>query len=154
MSMGDLAPLLALAQADLAWAGLLFVGTAALVAFCVPGVIVPMSVSATALLGGWAAVPVVTLGALVGSQALFLATRRLDAGRARSRLGPRVEVVERCFARYGLWAVVGLRLCGVPHFLVTAGSALLAIRASGFAAATLAGLLPVVALASAAGSLL
>jgi uncharacterized membrane protein YdjX (TVP38/TMEM64 family) len=154
MDIVDFGSLLALVEGDLAWAGLLFAGTAALVALCIPGVIVPMSLSAAALLGSWAAIPVVALGALAGSQALFLAVRRADGGRARAKLGPKFEAFERCFARYGLWSVVALRIVGAPHFLVTAGSALLSMRASGFAAATLAGLLPVVALASAAGSLL
>lgn len=154
MTFADIGPLLALAQGDIAFGGLVFVSTAALVALCVPGVIVPMSVSAATVLGSWAAIPVVTLGALVGSQALFLAIRRFDRGRAGARLGPKFQAFERYFARYGLWSVVGLRICGAPHFVVTSGSALLPVRAGGFAAATLAGLLPVVALASAAGSLL
>ena len=154
MTIGELAPLLALAQSEAALAGLLFVGTAALVALCVPGVITAMSISSAAILGGWAAVPVVTLGALVGSHILFLGVRRVDCGRTRAKLGPRFDGFERRFARHGLWYVVALRLCGAPHFLVTAGSALLPVRASGFAAATLVGLLPVVAVYSTAGSLL
>lgn len=146
--------LLPLMQGDIAWAGVLFISTATLVAFCVPGVIVPMSVSATAVLGSWTAIPVVALGALAGSQMLFLVVRRVDGGRAGAKLGPRFAAFERCFARYGLWSVVGLRICGAPHFLVTSGSALMSVRPSGFAAATLAGLLPVISIASAAGSLL
>jgi uncharacterized membrane protein YdjX (TVP38/TMEM64 family) len=154
MTIGDAAPLLALVQGDAALAGLLFLGTATLVALCVPGVITAMSVSSAAILGGWEAVPVVTLGALAGSQALFLVVRRADAGRTRTKLGKRFEAFERSFARWGLWYVVVLRICGAPHFLVTAGSALLPVRAGGFAVATLAGLLPVVAVAAAAGTLL
>ena len=155
MTVIDAGALLAAAGGgEAALAGLLFVGTAALVAFCVPGVITAMSLSAAALLGGWPAVPVVTLGALAGSQALFLAVRRVDSGRTRAKLGEKFDRFERSFARWGLWYVVALRICGAPHFLVTAGSALLPVRAAGFAAATLAGLLPVVAVAAAAGSLL
>lgn len=122
MTVGDVGSLLALVQGDVALAGLLFVGTAALVALCVPGVITAMSISAAAMLGGWAAVPVVTLGALVGSHILFLGIRRVDSGRTRAKLGPRFDGFERRFARHGLWYVVGLRLCGAPHFLVTAGA--------------------------------
>jgi uncharacterized membrane protein YdjX (TVP38/TMEM64 family) len=154
MTIGDLAPLLALAQSEAALAGLLFFGTATLVAMCVPGVITAMSISAAAVLGGWEAVPVVTLGALMGSLILFLGVRRVDSGRTRAKLGPRFERFEERFARHGLWYVVVLRLCGAPHFLVTAGSALLPVRASGFAAATLLGLLPVVAVYASAGSFL
>jgi hypothetical protein len=43
---------------------------------------------------------------------------------------------------------------GAPHFLVTGASALRPWRASSFAIATLAGCLPVVAIAAAAGSAL
>jgi uncharacterized membrane protein YdjX (TVP38/TMEM64 family) len=154
MTLAEAGSLLAFAQGDAALAGLLFLGTAALVALCVPGVITAMSISSAAILGAWAAVPVVTLGALVGSLILFLGVRRADSGRTRAKLGPRFAPFEQRFTRHGLWYVVALRLCGAPHFLVTAGSALLPVRASGFAAASLAGLLPVVAVYAVAGSLL
>jgi uncharacterized membrane protein YdjX (TVP38/TMEM64 family) len=142
------------AESRLAVAGAFFVGTAALVACCVPGGIVAMALTASALLETWLAVPVVAFGALAGSHGLFLGIRHLDGGRTRERLGEKLQAIERRFARYGPWYIVGLRVCGAPHFLVTAASALLPLRAGAFAAATMAGLLPGIALAAAAGSAL
>lgn len=151
--IASLGPLLTGLENELAVAGLFFLGTTALVALCVPGVLIPIAVSSGSLLG-WAALPVVALGALAGSQLLFLAVRHLLAARARARLGARLDGFERRFARYGLWYVVALRLCGAPHFAVTAASALLPLRPTAFAVATLAGFVPVIAMAAAAGSAL
>lgn len=150
----DIGALLGFVQSDVAVAAFLFAATAALVALCVPGGIVTMAASAAALLDGWTAVPLVSLGALAGSQALFLAIRRAGAEPVRARLGERLPAFERAFARHGAWYVLALRLTGAPHFLVTAGSAVLPVRAGAFAAATLVGLLPSIALIAAAGSLL
>lgn len=146
--------LLGLVENDLVLALLLFAGTTALVACCVPGAIVGMSVSSASLLGNWLAMPVVAAGALVGSLILFLTIRHADAGRARRRLGSKLHTIEKRFVEHGAWYIVGLRLLGAPHFLVTAASALLPLRASTFAAATVAGLLPAIAIAAAAGGAL
>ena len=127
--------------------------TATLVACCVPGTIVPLSVSSGALLGGWEGAGVVTGGALVGSMALFLASRHLLQDRIRARWGSRLEKLENHVGKRGFFYVVGLRIVGVPHFLVTAGSALAGVRTRSFVAASLLGFLPVVALSSNAGSL-
>jgi uncharacterized membrane protein YdjX (TVP38/TMEM64 family) len=138
-------------ESDLIVAALVFLGTTMLILLCVPGVLVPMAVSSGSLLGGWA-VPVVALGALVGSQILFVGIRHVDGGRLRAKLGSRLVRFEQRIARHGLWYVVVLRLIGAPHFLVTASSALLPVRPSSFAIASLAGFLPIIALAAAAGS--
>jgi uncharacterized membrane protein YdjX (TVP38/TMEM64 family) len=127
--------------------------TATLVACCVPGTIVPLSVSSGALLGGWEGAGVVTAGALAGSMALFLASRHLLQDRLRARWGARLEKLERHVGKRGFFYVVGLRVVGVPHFLVTAGSALAGVRARSFLAATALGFLPVIVLTSNAGSL-
>ena len=127
--------------------------TATLVACCVPGTIVPLSVSSGALLGGWEGAGVVTGGALVGSMALFLASRHLLRDRIRARWGSRLAKLESHLGKRGFFYVVGLRVVGVPHFLVTAGSALAGVRARSFVAASLLGFLPVIALSSNAGSL-
>jgi uncharacterized membrane protein YdjX (TVP38/TMEM64 family) len=142
-----------LAQSELALALMLCGLTAALVACCVPGTIVPLSVSSGALLGGAEGALVVTAGAVIGSHALFLASRHLLRERIRTRLGARLHKFEGHFARRGLLYVAGMRVVGVPHFLVTAGCALSPLRARTFLAATLLGLLPVIALTSTAGSL-
>lgn len=127
--------------------------TTALVALCVPGVIVPLSFSSGALLGGWEAVLAVSAGALIGSQLLFLVARHLMADRVRRRLGPRVDHFERHFSRRGIIYVAGLRVAGAPHFLVTAASALTSLRATYFAAASLAGFLPAIIFTATAGAL-
>lgn len=128
--------------------------TATLVACCVPGTIVPLSVSSGALLGGWEGAIVVTGGALAGSMALFLASRHLLHDRLRARWGSRLTNLEGHVGKRGFFYVVGLRIVGVPHFLVTAGSALAGVRARSFVAASLLGFLPVIALSSNAAALL
>jgi uncharacterized membrane protein YdjX (TVP38/TMEM64 family) len=127
--------------------------TATLVACCVPGTIVPLSISSGALLGGWEGAGVVTAGALVGSLALFLASRNLLRDRIRARWGDRLGRFEEHLVKRGFFYVVGLRIVGVPHFLVTTGSALAGVRSRPFLAATLLGFLPVIALSSNAASL-
>ena len=127
--------------------------TATLVACCVPGTIVPLSVSSGALLGGWEGAGVVTAGALAGSMALFLASRHLLHDRLRAHWGSRLIKLESHVGKRGFFYVVGLRIVGVPHFLVTAGSALAGVRTRSFVAASLLGFLPVIALSSNAGSL-
>lgn len=139
-------------QSELLIAGLFFIVTAVLIALCVPGVLLPMALSSGALLGGWQAAAVVAMGALAGSQILFLVSRRFAADRLRHRLGPRFERFQQKVAAHGLWYVVGLRIVGAPHFLVTAGSALLPMRATSFAIATLIGLLPAIGVGAFTGS--
>ncbi len=126
--------------------------TAALIAFCVPGTILPLSLSSGALLGllGGAAVFV---GAVIGSHLLFLASRHLLRERVHARWGARLAPLEQHFAKRGFLYVAGLRVMGVPHFLVTAGSALSPVRSRSFVAATALGFLPAILLGSSAGSL-
>jgi len=143
---------LAMANNDALAAALFFVGTAALVTFCVPGVTLPMSVMSGALLGTWVAAAVVGMGVLAGSQILFIIVRYLAGDRMRRRLGNRLERFEPRFVAHGAWYIMGLRLVGAPHFLVTAGSALTSMRSSAFAAATLFGAFPAILIAAATGS--
>ena len=152
LSLIGLDPAVWAIESKLLLAGLFFVATAALVAFCIPGVLIPMALSSGALLGAWQAVAAVALGGVVGSQLFFLSARYLASERLRKRLGPRFEVFQQRFAGRGIWYVVGLRLVGAPNFLVTTGSALMPIRSSSFAAATLIGFLPAIAIAAATGS--
>jgi len=133
--------------------GLLFLAlTATLVAMGVPGVLVPISFSSGALLGGWTGSAVVIAGAVIGSHALFVATRRWLAARVRRRWGPRLARFDGEMAGRGFFYLLGLRLVGAPHMLVTASSALSAIRQRHFALATTLGFLPAIALAAMAGS--
>jgi uncharacterized membrane protein YdjX (TVP38/TMEM64 family) len=139
---------------ELALAVALFALTSALVGAGVPGVIVPLSFSSGALLGSGTGILVVVAGALAGSQALFLVARNLMRERMRVRLGDRLDKFERHFERRGLLYIVGLRVAGAPHLLVTAGSALVRLRSDHFAAATALGFLPAIAVAALAGSAL
>ena len=146
-------PLQDLVQSELALALVLCGLTATLIACCMPGTIVPLSASSGALLGGWLGAAAVLTGALIGSHLLFLASRHVLRERINARWGAKISKFEHHFARRGFFYVVGLRIAGVPHFLVTAGCALSPLRARTFLAATLLGLLPVIALTSTAGSL-
>ena len=133
--------------------GLAFVAlTAVLIALGVPGVLVPLSFSSGALLGGWVGMVVVVAGALLGSHAFFVATRQWFAAHVRDRWGERLHRFDREIGKRGFVYVAGLRLAGVPHFLVTAASALSPMRHRSFALATLLGFLPAIALAAMAGS--
>ena len=152
LSLIGLDPALWAVESKLLLAGLFFLVTAALVAFCIPGVLIPVALSSGALLGAWQAVAAVALGAVVGSQLFFLCARYLASERLRARLGPRLEGFERRVSGRGIWYVAGLRLLGAPNFLVTTGSALMPIRSSSFAAATLLGFLPAIAIAATTGS--
>lgn len=144
--------LAALAGSELLLGLALFGLTAALVGFGVPGVLVPLSFSSGALLGGWLGMLVVVMGALIGSHLLFVVVRRWFAGPVRTRLGERLHRFDGEIGERGLLYVTGLRVAGVPHLLVTAGSALSPIRARHFALATLLGYLPAITLAAMAGS--
>ena len=125
--------------------------TATMTAFGVPGVLVPISFSSGALLG-WEVTLAVTAGAVIGSQALFLVTRRWMGARVRRRWGERLERFDQDISRRGFYYLLGLRVLGAPHMLVTAASAVSAIRTRSFVAATMLGFLPAITLASMAGS--
>lgn len=133
--------------------GLVFVIlTATVMSVGVPGMLLPISFSSGALLGGWLGMAVVVVGALLGSQAFFAVTRRWLSARVRARWGPRLERIDTDIGKRGFGYLLGLRLLGVPHLLVTVASALSPIRARSFALATGLGLLPAITLAAMAGS--
>jgi len=131
---------------------LIFSLTAAVMSFGVPGVLVPISFSSGALLGGWEGMAVVGVGALLGSQAFFMVTRRWLGAHLRHRWGDRLKRLDGEIARRGFFYLLGLRLLGMPHLALTAASALSPMRARSFALATLLGLLPAIGLAAMAGS--
>jgi uncharacterized membrane protein YdjX (TVP38/TMEM64 family) len=150
----DLASWLPLVGGAAGGALLLFAATLALTACSVPGVLIPISLSATMLLGPVLTVGSVSAGALGGSLLLFLLTRRFGSERLRRRFGDRLHSLESGVARYGAVAIVGLRVIGLPGPLITAGAALTRMRLPVFAAATLAGLLPSIVVAAAGPHLL
>lgn len=152
ISPDTLQPALAAFDSELLLAAIVFMATAILFALCVPGVLIPIAISSGALLGAWEAAGVVALGAVAGSQLVFVTTRQFAGDRLRARFGTRIEAFELRFAAHGFSYLILLRLLGAPHLLVTAGSAASRVRAATFAAATLIGLLPVISLAAAGGS--
>lgn len=131
----------------------LWIATTSLTAAGIPGVLIPATLAAEAIAGPVAATATVSLGSVVGSLLLFLAARRWGSPVVASRFGPRLEAFERRFAEHGSWYVIGLRMMGTPHMLVTVGSAMTPMRMPAFAFATLIGSLPAIALAAMAGSI-
>lgn len=129
-----------------------FAGTAIVVALWVPGFLLPIAASSGAMLSMWIAAAAVAGGALVGSMAVFAVTRYLLSDHVPRNIAGFLNRYEARFEARGAWFVLALRLGGAPHSLVSAGSALMPIRASSFALATLAGMSPTIILAAAAGS--
>jgi uncharacterized membrane protein YdjX (TVP38/TMEM64 family) len=126
--------------------------TTTLIALSVPGVILPLSFSSGALLGGFEGAGVVIAGAVLGSQAFFFAGRRWLGPRIRAKHGARLARIDHHLADRGFFYLCTLRMVGVPHFLVTAAGALSPIGARTFALATAIGFAPAVALAATAGA--
>jgi uncharacterized membrane protein YdjX (TVP38/TMEM64 family) len=135
-------------------AGCMVLITATLIMLCVPGTLIPLSIAFGALVHPVLATGAVVLGMTLGSQLLFLFAQRVARERLRQRLGFRFQTFEKRFLQFGLLYLVGLRVIGAPHFLVTGGGALMQIRRSTFAISTALGTFPVVALGSGLGSLL
>lgn len=131
---------------------LFFVGTAVLIALWVPGFLLPIAASSGALLDAYWGTAAVTGGALVGSMAIFATARHFGTDRVPTRVALFLKRFEPRFRSQGAWFVLVLRLVGAPHFVISAGSALMPIRASRFAWATLAGMIPAILLAAVAGS--
>ncbi|WP_344710839.1 VTT domain-containing protein [Sphingomonas humi] len=150
----ELATLLPAIGGTIGGALLLFLLVTMLTACSIPGLLIPMSLTGGILLGPWLAVLTVTAGAMTGSLFLFSLTRRFGAERLRQRFGSRLEPMERRLTQVGPYAVVALRIAGVPGPLITAGAAITTMGRTPFALATLAGLLPSVTLAAASPHLL
>ncbi|RIX27134.1 TVP38/TMEM64 family protein [Sphingomonas edaphi] len=129
-----------------------FAGTAIVISLWIPGFLLPIAASSGAVLDAWAGSTAVACGALVGSMAIFATSRRIGRDRLPSKLVDFIHRFEHQFRSHGAWCVFLLRLIGAPHFLVSAGSALMLIRARYFALATLAGMVPGILLAATAGS--
>lgn len=125
--------------------------TASLVAMSVPGAVNTMSFLSGVMLG-LSGILVVALGCLVGSHLLFLASRRWLGARLQRRFGERLKGVKAHLEKRGPVYVVGARLGGVPHLVVTAGCAAAAINARSFLGASLLGMLPAISLSVLAGS--
>ena len=139
-------------DSELALALAFFGMTAAIMAFGVPYLLLPVSFSSGMLLGGRLGIAVSLLGTVLGSQALFTAARWWLAEPIRRRWGHRLKRFDPELRKRGFWYLVGLRLVGAPHLIVSTACALSPLRARQFALATLIGLTPAIALAVTAGS--
>lgn len=126
--------------------------TTSLVAAGIPGVLIPATLATEALAGPVAATATVSMSALGGSLLLFTAARRWGAPKITARFGSRLDSFGQRFAEHGILYVIGLRLVGTPHVLVTVGSSMTPMRAPAFAVATLLGCLPAILIAAVAGS--
>lgn len=151
LPLGAMETLAATPFGPLIMAAALSLVAAMLVALSVPGGLTSLSF-ASGLLLGFAGILVVALGALLGSHALFLVSRRFLGDFMRRRFGERLDQVHHHLSQKGPAYVVGMRLGGVPHLLVTAGCAAAPISARAFAGASLLGMLPAIVLATMAGS--
>ncbi len=129
-----------------------FAGTAIVISLWIPGFLLPIAASSGALLDAWWGTAAVAGGALVGSMAIFATARHFGNDRVPVKIAPFLIRFEKRFRSHGAWCVLLLRLVGAPHFLVSAGSAFMPIRARSFALATLAGMIPTILLAAAMGS--
>ncbi|MFB0612816.1 VTT domain-containing protein [Aurantiacibacter poecillastricola] len=132
---------------------LITVLTASLVALSLPGAVNTMSFVSGMMLG-LGGILVVALGVLVGSHLLFLASRRWLSERLQRRFGARIASVQDHLGKRGPLYVVGARLGGIPHVVVTAGCAATPINARAFLGASLLGMLPCIAISAIAGSTL
>lgn len=129
-----------------------FAGTAVVISLWIPGFLLPIAASSGALLDAWSGSAAVACGALAGSMVIFASARHVGQDRLPARLVDFLHRFEHRFRSHGAWCVLLLRLIGAPHFLVSAGSALMPVRARYFALATLAGMIPTIALAASVGS--
>lgn len=127
--------------------------TASLVAMSVPGAVNTMSF-VSGLVLGIAGIVVVMIGVAVGSHLLFLASRRWLGERMQRRFGEKLKSISEHLGRRGPIYVVGARLGGVPHVVVTAGCAATPISARAFLGASLLGMLPAISISAIAGSAL
>lgn len=144
----------ALLNNDALIALVLFAGTTIVIALWIPGLLLPIAASSGALIDTWPATAAVVFGALAGSMVIFATTRHFATGHVPARIADFITRFEARFESHGAWLVLGLRLVGAPHFLVSASSGLMPIKASSFALATLLGLFPAVLIGAAAGAAL
>jgi uncharacterized membrane protein YdjX (TVP38/TMEM64 family) len=102
-----------------------------------------LSVTAGALFGLWLGVLLVNVAATAGATLAFLASRYLFRDLVRSRLGPRLEAIDRGVERDGAWYLLTLRLVPVfPFFLINAAMGLTRMPLSTYWWVTQLGMLP------------
>lgn len=130
------------------------------VAVCALGTAVffPKPVLATAaglLFGvGWGSVLAIA-GFTAGAMIAFTIARGLGRGAVEGRLGERLQVLDRVFARRGVEATLVIRLLPVlPFALANYGAGVTSVRGGHFALGTALGLVPSTVLAAVLGDAL
>lgn len=123
---------------------------AAAIASSLPATVTPVAFLGGALLG-YSNILYASIGALIGSQLLFVLSRYWLADYMRRRFGTRMDLYRDHLAARGPIYVAGLRFGGVPHVLLTASCAAAPISGPTFAAATLLGMMPGIVLGTLAG---
>ncbi len=120
------------------------------VASSLPGTLTPVAFLGGAMLG-YPGIFFGALGAVIGSQILFVLSRYWLGAYMQRRFGARMDKYRDHLATRGPFYIAGLRLGGVPHVLLTATCAAAPISGRSFAAASLLGMLPAITLGALAG---
>lgn len=123
---------------------------AAAIASSLPATVTPVSILGGALLG-YPNILYASIGALIGSQFLFVLSRYWLGDYMRRRFGAKIDHYRDHLTSKGPIYVAGLRFGGVPHVLLTASCAAAPISGTVFAAATLLGMMPGIVIGTLAG---
>ncbi len=111
-----------------------------------------LTIMAGALLGPLIGFFTTFTGVLIGTTALFFATRNLFGHSARERFGHRAQRLEERLRRRPILAIAGLRLLvNLPYGPITIVAALTDLRYRNFVAGSFIGDIPIVLLYSIAG---
>lgn len=128
-----------------------FALTASIYATGVPGTLVPISFSSGLLLGP-AGMVVVGAGAMLGALVMYIALERCSHATLRRKYARHLSRLDRLKSAGGIVPLIGLRLIGLPHVIVTGLCALAAVGPRRYALATAVGVVPAIALSSIAGA--
>ena len=128
--------------------------TASIYASGIPGALLPISFSSGALLGFALGTAAVAAGALLGALVLYALLERGSQATLRRKYGDHLKRLEDIVSRGGILPIVGLRLAGIPHVVVTALCAMGAVGIRRYAWATILGVFPAIAISAIAGAAL
>jgi uncharacterized membrane protein YdjX (TVP38/TMEM64 family) len=145
--------LLAMIEArPLVWAGAFFLLSVAASSLCFPAAPI-VGISAGALFGFWPGLALMSLSFTIGSTVACLASRHLLRDGAQTKLGPRLEALDRGFERHGPAYLLALRFNPfIPYWLVNLAMGIIGIRLAAYVPLTWVGLLPALTIYAFAGS--
>jgi uncharacterized membrane protein YdjX (TVP38/TMEM64 family) len=114
-----------------------------LLALCVPGAVLTMSLAAGAIFGLALGATLISLGTLIGSALALLAARYLARDWVKTRFARQMVTIDRGVKRDGILYLLALRLTAIiPYFIVNLAMGLTQMRLATFAAISFIGLLP------------